>query len=185
MGYSEYLTDMLKPMGVYNLTSGCGKSELDAIGAAFDEVNSEIAFIEKETVPATAENSGLTIFERLFPITYLYTDTDKRRKAIAALIRTDDLSYTKAALESQLEACGIPGIITETDVKYTVHVHFTFGKGEPEQEDMDAALEILPAHLAVEFSRDSISWNEIESRFTTWDAFDNCGLNALEIQKLE
>lgn len=184
MGYCEYLIDMLKPMGVYDLSGGFGKAELDATGAAFDGVNEEIAGIERDCIAATADDRGLALYEHLLPIVHLYSGKIRRRAAVAALIRTDDLSYTKAALESQLEACGIPGVITETDEKYKVHVHFIFGRGEPDQEDIDAAIEILPAHLGVEFSRNSATWNELESRFSTWEAFDSCGLNALEIQKL-
>ena len=38
MGYGEHLRELLRPLGIYDLTSGAGGGELTAAGAAMDDL---------------------------------------------------------------------------------------------------------------------------------------------------
>ena len=185
MGYGEYLKDMLKPMGVYSLNSGYSAAELDAVGAAMDGAAECADNLKTEGIPQTARGSGLAAWENLFPILVFGETENERRSAVARLISVDDASCTQKALEGQLASCGIPGKITVTDEKFKVKLHFTSGRGEPDEKMINAALSILPAHICTEFTRDCLTWDRAEELFPTWDEFDACECSAAQLSALE
>ena len=185
MGYREYLASLLAPMGVYNLEEGYGAGELEATGSALDDVSSNVDTLVGETFCQTATDYGLTNYENLFPIVYLADTASQRQDALLDLIKTDDTYTTLEKLESTFAACGIPAEITETDTKYTVIVHFTDIRGEPEQRVRDTAENILPVHINPIFTSPGVTWNRVEELFPTWNEFDGCGYTIFELLKLE
>lgn len=185
MGYREYLMRLLAPMGVYKLDGGYGAGELAAIGSALDGACLETDSLLAEVFCQTAEDYGLTGYENLLPIVYLKDTVTERRNALLRLLQVDDTHITPECLEDTLAACGIPAKLTETDTKYTVIVHFTGIRGEPEQRVRDTAESILPVHINPVFTSPGVTWNRVEELFPTWDEFDGCGYTVFELLKLE
>ena len=59
MSHAQYLRDLLRPLGVYDLTAPFNGGELDAQGEALDAVCARLEDIQKEASLATAEGWGL------------------------------------------------------------------------------------------------------------------------------
>ena len=66
-GYSDFLRDFLRPLGIYDLSPGSlSNSELEALGSGFDGVSQRMDYVERESALSTAEGEGLDRMEALF-----------------------------------------------------------------------------------------------------------------------
>lgn len=179
MGYRDYLNELLAPMRLYDLKSGPGAAELEALGAGLDGVFGELTAAEREMLPPTAENAGLEKLEAILPYHPRYITLADRRRAIMALMRIDDCAFTPAALNDTLSGCGIKAVVEETSVPMTVKVSFPDNRGVP--ADFQALKEridsILPCHLAVDYFIIYITWSELESWFSSWAYIESLDLS--------
>ena len=88
MGYCDYLKNLLRPLGIYDLSDGSlSASELEALGRGLDGAEAAINYTERESALPTAEGEGLDLWESLFANTPVHYSTELRREAIAALLR--------------------------------------------------------------------------------------------------
>lgn len=85
MGYRDYLAGLLQPLGIYDLESGVGAAELEAVGEKMDEVFSELELLERELLPVTAESYGLLSYEGLFPYRAAYITSEDRYRAVRSV----------------------------------------------------------------------------------------------------
>ncbi len=183
MNYTEYIKELLSPLGVYDLNEGAGAGEIEALGETLDVIDDFLSELEREMVCTTAESYGLDRYESMLPYEPVYEDASGRRAALAALLQIDDTSFTKEALNKSLAGCGISAKVYETDEKYLVKVTFPDNRGIPDNiEALKKRIEeILPCHLDVLYVYTYPTWEEIllmgtwgdiESRGTTWDEFE-------------
>lgn len=153
MGYREYLTALLRPLGVYDLSEdSVNGAELAAWGAVLDEAAAELERIAREACPLTAEDEGLERLETLLPFVPAGT-VEERQQALAALLRLDCGSFTAAAANRALSGLGTTVTVAETEDPGRVEVSFPDTDGEPENfEALCAAIEsVLPCHLQVDY----------------------------------
>ena len=66
MSAAQYLRDLLRPLGVYDLTAPFNGGELDAAGLELDEAEELLEEIQRETCLATAESWGPEKWASLF-----------------------------------------------------------------------------------------------------------------------
>ena len=184
MGYADYLKQMLRPLGVYRLDRGYNKAELDAIGDALDKVSAQLEMQLGCLDYAALGGEYLEKLESLFPIVNFAETEEERRENVLALLAVNDLSCDKASLEAQLKACGLEAEITEID-KFTAKLHFAKIRGELSQQEKQMCEAIMPAHIALIFACDGLTWDRAEELFPTWNDFDNAGLTASELVKLK
>ncbi|MDO4815180.1 MAG: hypothetical protein Q4A83_01060 [Bacillota bacterium] len=151
MSYSDYLKNTLKPLGIYELDTGIGSAELNALGAIMDEVEEKLSKTYREMLPMTAEDEGLRKFEGLFPGAASTEDTAARRTAVNALMRLREYDCSDQGLNILLSDCGIPASVYETDTKEVLNVRFS--GIQPEGEELKRLKQrieaILPCHLEV------------------------------------
>ena len=67
MDYANELKELLRPLGIYDVSEGAGAAELDAVGAQLTDVWDFLEQAERESTPMTAEGDGLAAWERLLP----------------------------------------------------------------------------------------------------------------------
>ena len=90
MGYSEYLRELLRPLGVYDLTAGSlSNSELEAMGTGLDGAETAADYAQRECITATAEEEGLSRRESLFAHRPVQVSVSLRREAIHALFQPE------------------------------------------------------------------------------------------------
>ena len=85
MKSAEYLRELLRPLGVYELRTGAGAGELESAGAALDGGAALLEEIQREMLLLTAEGEGLDKIESLLSRKPVTSDTKRRRAALAAL----------------------------------------------------------------------------------------------------
>ncbi len=171
MGYSDYLRNLLRPLGVYDLSDGSlSGSELDALGYGLDRLEGRMDYVERESALATAEGEGLDRWETLFARTPAHYSTALRRAAIAALLRIDESCFTLSAINDTISGCGVKALVQEKEAFGYVRVIFPEVAGIPEgfEQIRDIILDIIPAHLDVEFYFRYLTWAECEAFQYTW-----------------
>ena len=115
MGYADYLRELLRPLGVYDLDGGVfSPAELTAQGSALDGCGVRLDRVEREVLLCTAEDTGLTAIETLLPRRPVTETVQQRRRALAALLRIGGDSFTLKAVNDNLAGCGINALASET-----------------------------------------------------------------------
>ena len=132
MSHAEQLKDLLRPLRVYRLEGGPGAGELAAQGAGLDAVAAELDLVQREMVIATAEDRGLEAIESLLARRPVASTLERRRAALAALLRVGGDSFTLAAINDNLAGCGLNAAASETGTPGYVEVRFPDVPGIPE-----------------------------------------------------
>lgn len=171
MGYGAYLKELLRPLGVYDLSeASLSGSELAAAGAALDGCCAAIERAEREAILSTAEAEGLTLREDLFAHRPADYGVPLRREAIAALLQVSGDSFTLADINRAIRGCGIRALAQETGTFGHIRVIFPDVGGIPEgfEQIRDVILDLIPCHLETEFYFRYITWAECEAKGFTW-----------------
>lgn len=171
MGYSDHLKNLLRPLGIYDLTSGSlSASELDALGTGLDNAEQAIDYAEREGSLSTATGEGLDLWESLFASAPVHYSIELRREAIAALLRIGGDSFTLNAINDTISGCGIRAVVLEKERFGYVRVIFPDVIGIPEDFDRirTIILDIIPCHLEVEFYFRYLTWAECHAHGYTW-----------------
>ena len=115
MNYTDELVGLLRPLGVYSFREGSfSLGELQALGGALDAAQAKLSRMQRESIPATAEDEGLDRMEALFRYCAGLKDTQARRAAIAAFLQFGGDSFTLQALNRCLQTCGVFCRVAET-----------------------------------------------------------------------
>ena len=171
MGYCDYLKNLLRPLGIYDLSDrSLSASELEALGHGLDGAEASIDYAERESALSTAEGEGLDRWEALFANTPVHYSTELRREAIAALLRIGGDSFTLSAINDTISGCGIKALVQEKEQFGYVRVIFPDVAGIPEgfEQIRTIILDIIPCHLEVEFYFRYLTWAECHARGYTW-----------------
>lgn len=187
MGYSEYLRELLRPLGVYALEESLNGAELDAEGAVLDGGNDEITLLERESSIITAEDFALLGYEEILPKHPISPVLTERRAAINALLRIDEGSFTPGALSSTIAGCGINAEVREGAERYTLEISFPDERGMPSdfEELKNRIEEILPCHLGYVYAFVYLSWRELMEKYGfTWRTLEARNLTWRQFEKL-
>ena len=171
MGYSAYLRELLRPLGVYDLTDGSfSGGELEALGRALDDAADHLAGKQRESMVLTARDEGLTRMEQLFPGAATAESIRERRAAIAGFLQVGGDSFTAEALNRCLSACGTACVAAETETPGLVAVRFPDEAGEPENFEAKKRIveSLLPSHLQIRYDLHWSCWQQVEAAALTW-----------------
>ena len=187
MGYADYLRDLLRPLGAYDLDSGTFvAAELSAQGAGLDGCGVQLEHLEREMMLLSAEDEGLTAIESLLTRRPVAETVEQRRKALAALMLISGDSFTLGAINKNLAGYGINALASETGIPNQVKIVFPDVAGEPDgYEELKKIIEeILPCHLGIEYVFWFVDWAMIEGKFARWGDLERIGYTWAELEKL-
>jgi hypothetical protein len=160
---------------------------LNVEATEFADLNAEIADVLAQFYIDTA-TWGLANWER---ICGLLTDETKpieqRRSVIKSKLRGVG-TVTAAMIKNVAESFDNGEVaVIEDNATYTVTIKFVSTRGEPANLDdiQNALREIIPAHLAVNFSFTYMTWNALDAKALTWDDLDALNLTWDEFEVLE
>lgn len=171
MSYVNYLTELLRPLGVYDWENGTfQKAELAAEGKALDGCGAELDRVQREMNLNTAQDEGLAAVEELLPYRPVTDQTERRRSALAALLRIGGDSFTLDGVNDNLAGCGLNALAAETAQPGHIQVSFPEVPGIPDGFGSMKKIieEIIPCHIGIEYVFWYITWAMMEARFGTW-----------------
>lgn len=172
MSRAQELVELLRPLGVYSFREGSfSLGELQALGAALDALAQWEAQKQREGIVMTAEGEGLERMEALFRTGIRAENAKDRRAAIAGFLQIGGDSFTKAALNRCLCACGAACRVEETGEVNHVRVSFPAVMGIPEGfAQMRQVIEdILPCQLDILYYFRYCTWGETMEYALTWN----------------
>ena len=184
MTHIDHLIDLLRPLGVYDLSIGSrNREELEAYGQQLDQGLGELEQTAREMSLVTAESFGLELVEALLPYRPVSTTLDERRQALAALLRIGGDSFTLRAVNDTLAGCGINAQAEETGLPGCVEVFFPDVIGIPEDFAQLRRImeEILPCHLEITYVFWYNSWADLAQMVTTWGGAASTGKTWYEL----
>ena len=179
MSYCSYLIELLRPLGVYDLSAGkFSTGELESVGQALDGCFGDLEQLQQEMVVLTAHDQGLSCVEKLLGVRPAAPDTEHRREALAALLRIGGDSFTLAAINDTISGCGVNARVEETDQAGTVEVSFPQVPGIPPNfEEIRVIIEdIIPAHLIIQYHYWYLTWQQLEQKFSCWQDIEDKNL---------
>lgn len=170
MSYGAYLRELLRPLRIYGLEGTANGGELEAQGKALDGVEAAMEEVQREMLICTAEGRGLEAVEALLARKPVAASLERRRAALAALLRIGGDSFTLAAINDNLAGCGLNAVASETGTPGYVEVRFPDVPGIPDGfEELKQIIEdILPCHLEIEYVFWYVTWERMEALFDTW-----------------
>ena len=170
MNHLTALQGLLAPLGVYQWEGSFQQAELSAMGAALDNCCGQLEEIQQEMNLLTAQGEGLDRISRLLAREPLAQEVEARRKALEALLRIGDRSFTLQALRDNLRGCGLRVELMETDVPQQVQVSFPYVGGVPAEFAGIRGIveEILPCHLEILYHFYYLLWSQLEELGWTW-----------------
>lgn len=178
MNYGQYLRQLLRPLGVYDVDAPIQGGELDTLGQAFDAIEQRLDDIQRESCLATAEDWGLERFAQLFRLRPVAHKPQALRRALAALMRIGGDSFTLSAINDTISGCGVTAQVDETDRPNYVVVSFPKIPGIPPGfEEIRLIIEdILPPHLDIHYHYWFITWALLAKKLPTWRSIEEKGL---------
>ena len=179
MSHAEYLRNLLRPLGVYDLTAPFNGGELDAQGEALDGAMARIEEVQRESSLTTAEDWGLERVAALFVRRPVAAQSRKLATALAALLRIGGDSFTLEALNDTIAGCGVHALVQENGVPNEVVVTFPMVPGIPKgfEEIREIIEDILPAHLLITYNFWYVTWEELERRISSWQEIEERSLD--------
>ena len=184
MSYVEYLRDVLSPLHIYDLDNGPGADEIRVLGAALDDVFSELETTLREMTPITAESYGLENYENILPYEPAALSLADRRAAIEAMSSVSGFSL--AELNKSIWCSGIEAVVTEYGPE-TVCVSFPHAGGDsiPMDELKQRIEQILPCHLEIVYEEVYITWKQLNHENFTWKRLEYEELTWYRLQNYE
>ena len=178
MSHGQYLRQLLRPLGVYDLDAPFNGGELDAQGAALDGAMAALEEVQRESSLVTAEDWGLERVARLFARRPVAREPRQLAAALAALLRIGGDSFTLAAINDTISGCGVNARVEETDQAGTVEVSFPQVPGIPPNfEEIRVIIEdIIPAHLIIQYHYWYLTWQQLEQKFSCWQDIEDKNL---------
>lgn len=171
MGRTEELVRLLRPLSVYSFQEGSfSLGALQALGEELDALAQWEEKMQRESIVMTAEDDGLSRMEALFRSGVHAADVPSRRAAIAGFLQISGDSFTTAALNRCLAACGVACRVEETGEVNHVRVSFPEVMGVPEGfAQMRTVIEdILPCQLDIFYYFRFCTWQETQTYALRW-----------------
>lgn len=165
MTAADRLLRLLVPMGVYSFDSGTySLGEIKAVADLVDRAKSDLSDIEKNCFLLTASDEALKTYGQLFGFGL---PADDLRQTINVLLNISGDGFTLEAINAAIAECGINALVLEKGGGVLI-VRFPGVMGVPEGYELMAAVinNILPAHLAVEYLFQYLTWEQ--SAGLTW-----------------
>lgn len=186
MSYRDYLTNLLAPLGIYDLNAVYNGGELDSQGSVLDGVEAQLEENHREADLTCAECWGLEAVAQLLPRRPVTDDAAAMRAALAALLRIGGDSFTLAAVNDAILGCGVQASVAETGQPGAVEVSFPNVRGIPDgMEEIARIIEdILPAHVSVSYIYWYVSWEQLEEQVASWQDMETRELTWNQVETL-
>lgn len=174
MSYADYLRELLRPLGVYDLNAPLNGGELEAEGLALDGAETRLEEVLREIDLTAAESWGLEKIAGLLARRPVAEEPKDMAAALAALLRIGGDSFTLTAINDTIAGCGVAAQVTETGVG-TVAVSFPGVAGIPTGfAGIQRIIEdILPPHLEITYVFQYTTWAKLEQNFPTWKSIED------------
>lgn len=188
MSTLDTMIDALKPTGLYSLKNYTGVyKELQSYAAELDVLYEIYEELIREAFITTAEDYGITLYERLDgPERTSYT-LDERREMLIAQYNITCNDNTLAGVLKYFNSIGLECEITEYPLLCDIYIKATGDYTDAQKAYFLAKAEaFLPCHFtfSIDF-RSGATWNDYDARELTFNELDVRGYTWQYIESYE
>lgn len=175
MSVFEKLVRAHYPIGVYSINEQSNIGfELAAYGAGLEILQDELGEIEKEAFFMTAEDYGLSAWEKLWGASRDELSTEMRREMLIARSSYGDGDFTTEGMNKVLRFLGFEGMIKEYPNVYRVTADFSLNSLSSGQRNFIVSQieSMFPAHIEADAVFAGFDWDCVDSRNITFDSME-------------
>ena len=185
MSSYESMVKAMSAVKAYNLDGNTYvDKELLAYSAVLDAFSEEIDEIIRECIVTTAENEGLSFYEKLVGTLDDKADTDTRRAMIISLLNLNTNDNTHNGIKRFFESIGLECEIAENPSIFDLYImpvsrNFTASE---KRYMINRAKKFLPCHLTftidfrtstwADYNAKNMMFKDIDALGITWEEFE-------------
>ena len=184
----DSLIEKHRPLHIYNIEQGSNIfCELSAYAEGLQMLRDELDTMLRECFPATAEDYGLEIPERLWGKVRSDLETEKRRQMLIARSSFGYDDFTLSGIQKLLCFLGVEGVVYEYPLTNRIVVDTKGRNLTPGQKNwIRTQLEsLLPAHLDIDVLWGTFCFDDIDDKNLTFDYMDSQSMTWSEIDEYE
>ena len=158
--------------------------ELFAYSAALDVFSEEIDEIIRECIVATAENEGLSFYEKLVGTLDDKADIETRRAMIISLLNLNTNDNTHNGIKRFFESIGLECDILENPSIFDLYIMPLGGNFTASEKRymINRAKKFLPCHLTFTIDFRTSTWADYDAKNRTFNEIDELGITWEEFE---
>lgn len=184
MAVLEKMKERLSAVRIYDDDAPVLGWELKAYADELELLYDQLGELFRERFISTAQDMGLSAYERLFGPTRENETAEERRRQLLLRINLGNGDFTLDGIRKALDSFGLSYTISEFPELGRMNVIATTDYSPAEQAWIrNEVSKIIPAHIEFQLSFNSMTWDQIDTldrtfstidgEDLTWDQIDN------------
>ena len=169
-------------VGVYDPDAVNLSNELRVYAEEFDLLYDELDDMFRERFISTAGELGLSVYEELFGPVRSDLSLAERRERLYLRMNLGDGDFTLAGIRKALDSFGLSCTIDEYPEIGRLNITATTDYSRREQAYISGQVsKIIPAHIELQLTFNTLTWNQIDALDLTFAQFDEQDLTWNEL----
>ena len=180
----ERLNERTHAVGLYADDAVNLNTELEVYAAELERLSEELDRILRESFVVTAEDEGLSVYERIFGAVREDASVEQRREMLVLRMMLGDNDFTPAGFSKAMDSLGVSWELSEYPGLQRMNITVLSDHTPGEQAFIRSQVaELVPAHLEWQLTFNTLTWDQmdrmdrtftaIDSEALTWDQIDN------------
>lgn len=170
----ETMKAALAPIGVYGDDTPVLDAELYACSSEIERMYAELDAMFKERFISTAEDIGLSEYEKLFGPVRSGESASHRREMLLLRMNLGGGDFTPAGIRKALDSLDLHYTVSEYPTMSCLNIVATGDYTAAEQAFISREVsQIVPAHLKFQLSFNSLTWDQIDAADERFSDYDN------------
>lgn len=185
----ERMKERLLKVGVYGDDARALSWELKSYAAELERLYTELGVMFRERFITTAEDIGLSEYERIFGPEREEESIEERRRLLLLRLNLGNSDFTVDGFRKALDSFGLSYTLSEFPAIGRMNVIATADYTAAEQAWIkNEVKKIVPAHIEFQLSFNTMTWeqwdalnrtfSDLDSDDMTWEQIDNRTANA-------
>ena len=174
MAIFERMKERLSTTGLYRDDAPVLSWELKAYASELERLYSELGDMFRERFITTAENIGLSEYERIFGPVREEESVEERRRLLLLRLNLGNNDFTVDGFKKALDSFGLSYTISEFPMIGRMNVIATADYSAAEQAWIkNEVSKIVPAHIEFRLSFNTMTWEQWDALNKTFSDFDS------------
>ena len=174
MAVFERMKERLSTIGVYDDDAPVLSWELKAYAAELERLYTELGIMFRERFITTAEDIGLSEYERIFGPEREEESVEERRRLLLLRLNLGNHDFTVDGFKKALDRFGLSYTISEFPEIGRMNVIATTDYSAAEQAWIkNEVSKIVPAHIEFQLSFNTMTWEQWDALNRTFSGFDS------------
>lgn len=169
----EKMKERLLRVGVYKDDARVLCWELKAYAVELERLYTELGVMFRERFITTAEDTGLSVYEKIFGPVRVGESTEERRRMLLLRLNLGNNDFTVDGFKKALDSFGLKYTLSEFPAIGRLNVIATTDYSPAEQAWINNEVsKIVPAHIEFQLLFNTMTWDQWDALNRTFGDFD-------------